>query len=60
MTFEQFMAATMLPAECDDPEVLRGMRMTWDSGYSEGYAKAVNDFLKSQNRSVFHDMEKQL
>ncbi len=41
-------------------ELRRISRMAWDSGYSEGYAKAVKNFLTNQNRSVFYDAEKTL
>lgn len=32
----------------------------WDSGYSEGYSKAIQDYIKSHNMAQFYDREKQL
>ena len=56
MTFEQFL-------ELDVPEGTTprdGLRLCWNSAYSEGYSKAVTDFIKPINRSVFYDAEKTL
>ena len=56
MTFEQFL-------ELDVPEGTSprtGLKLCWDTAYSEGYSKAIQDYIKSQNMAQFYDREKQL
>lgn len=54
MTFEEFMATTTLPAECDDERVLVGMRMAFNAGQemfkSAGIMKTFHDWFDTYER----------
>jgi hypothetical protein len=55
MTFEEFIQTAMLPAECDDPEVMVGMRLCWDHAYSEGATYTLLTYLRKDNYDRYRE-----